>query len=90
MRWLEPHAKAIAAFAVPPLAILALAVLVRGFSMPVVALSLIFGFWTSAFTAAAVWWVPNRVNGYSVSYIASMLIDRGIAPAGKPKRFDDG
>lgn len=90
MKWLEPHAKAIVAFVIPPLALLVAAVLVCGLSIPVVSISLIFGFWTSAFTAAAVWWVPNRANGYNVSYIASMLIDRGIAPAGKPKRFDNG
>lgn len=37
-------------------------------------------------TAACVWWVPNRLNGFNVSYIAGLLVAQGIAPAGKPRK----
>ncbi len=86
----ETHAKAFAAFAASLSVSFALMVISFGDAPTTVMVALAVSLATACLTAAAVAWVPNKANGHNVFYIASILIDRGIAPAGKPKRFDDG
>ena len=71
------HAKAIAAFVVPLLVPPLMLVLLGGTFHHILGAA-VLGLASAAFTASAVYWVPNRTHGYNVNDIAASLIEAGL------------